>query len=91
MSSHISNVRPKPDQVLTDIVDYVTRYQIKSKVAYDTARVMCVSVHPYVSGAAHRIGLFEEMLAWLKSHQSVVFMTGAQIYDWYKAQQPSGA
>ena len=38
MSSHISNVRPKPDQVLTDIVDYVTRYQIKSKVAYDTAR-----------------------------------------------------
>ena len=38
MSSHISNVRPKPDQVLLDIVDYVTRYQIKSKVAYDTAR-----------------------------------------------------
>jgi 2-methylcitrate dehydratase len=38
MSSHISNVRPKPDQVLTDIVDYVTRYQIKSNGAYDTAR-----------------------------------------------------
>ena len=26
MSSHISNVRPKPDQVLVDIVDYVTKY-----------------------------------------------------------------
>ncbi len=38
MSAHISNVRPKPDRVLTDIVDYVTRYQIRSKVAYDTAR-----------------------------------------------------
>ncbi len=38
MSSHISNVRSKPDQVLLDIVNYVTRYQIKSKVAYDTAR-----------------------------------------------------
>ncbi|TSA14395.1 MAG: bifunctional 2-methylcitrate dehydratase/aconitate hydratase [Betaproteobacteria bacterium] len=38
MSSHISNVRPKPDQVLLDIVDYVSRYQIKSKLAYDTAR-----------------------------------------------------
>ena len=38
MSAHISNVRPKPDRVLTDIVDYVARYQIRSKVAYDTAR-----------------------------------------------------
>ncbi len=38
MSSHVSNVRPKPDQVLLDIVDYVTRYRIKSKIAYDTAR-----------------------------------------------------
>ena len=38
MSAHISNVRPKPDKVLTDIVDYVTKYKIKSKEAYDTAR-----------------------------------------------------
>ena len=38
MSSHNSNVRQKPDQVLLDIVDYVTRYQIKSRLAYDTAR-----------------------------------------------------
>ena len=38
MSTPISNVRPKPDRVLTDIVDYVTAYEVKSKVAYDTAR-----------------------------------------------------
>ena len=38
MSAHISNVRPKPDKVLTDIVEYVTKYKIKSKEAYDTAR-----------------------------------------------------
>ncbi|HEX9390154.1 MAG TPA: bifunctional 2-methylcitrate dehydratase/aconitate hydratase [Usitatibacteraceae bacterium] len=38
MSAHISNVRPKPDKVLTDIVDYVTKYKIKSKEAYETAR-----------------------------------------------------
>src|SRR5690349_7085277 len=38
MSAHISNVRPKPDKVLTDIVDYVTKYKITSKEAYDTAR-----------------------------------------------------
>ncbi len=38
MSSHISNVRPDPDKVLTDIVDYVTKYKIASKDAYETAR-----------------------------------------------------
>ncbi|MDB5764115.1 MAG: prpD [Herminiimonas sp.] len=38
MSAHISNVRPEPDQVLVDIVDYVTNYKIASQVAYETAR-----------------------------------------------------
>src|SRR5512145_2651823 len=38
MGSHISNVRPKPDQVLVDIADYVLKYKIKSKEAYETAR-----------------------------------------------------
>ncbi len=38
MSSAISNVRPKPDQVLVDIVDYVTKYRIRSDLAYETAR-----------------------------------------------------
>ena len=39
MSSHISNVRPKPDQVLVDIADYASKYRIKSAEAYDTARL----------------------------------------------------
>ncbi len=38
MSSHISNVRPKPDDVLTRIADYVTKHKISSKEAYETAR-----------------------------------------------------
>ncbi len=38
MSAHISNIRPKPDKVLVDIVDYVSKYKIKSKEAYNTAR-----------------------------------------------------
>jgi len=39
MSAHISNVRPEPDQVLVDIVDYVLDHQqITSAVAYETAR-----------------------------------------------------
>jgi 2-methylcitrate dehydratase len=40
MSSHAikSTERPAPDQVLVDITDYVLGYQIKSEIAYETAR-----------------------------------------------------
>ena len=38
MSAHISKTRPKPDAVLTDIVDYVLKTRITSKSAFDTAR-----------------------------------------------------
>ncbi|MEO8344486.1 MAG: bifunctional 2-methylcitrate dehydratase/aconitate hydratase [Betaproteobacteria bacterium] len=37
MSAPVSNVRPRPDKVLIDIVDYVTKYRIASKEAYATA------------------------------------------------------
>jgi len=39
MSTHTSNARRKPDQVLTDIADYVAGYRIASKEAYNTARL----------------------------------------------------
>jgi 2-methylcitrate dehydratase len=38
MSSPISNVRPRPDKVLTLIADYVTKFDVTSKEAFDTAR-----------------------------------------------------
>lgn len=37
MSQHISNERPQPDTVLTDIVDYVLNYEIKNELAWKTA------------------------------------------------------
>src|SRR5438105_1658337 len=38
MSAPLSNVRPKPDKVLTLIADYATKFDIKSRQAYETAR-----------------------------------------------------
>jgi len=38
VSTHISNNRPAPDQVLTDIADYALSYEITSDLAYTTAR-----------------------------------------------------
>nr|WP_311530438.1 bifunctional 2-methylcitrate dehydratase/aconitate hydratase [uncultured Ralstonia sp.] len=38
MSAPVANIRPKPDKVIVDIVDYVTKFKVDSKAAYDTAR-----------------------------------------------------
>jgi len=38
MSSHISNERPQPDKVLTDIVDYVLNFKITNDLAWKTAQ-----------------------------------------------------
>src|SRR3990172_1558243 len=38
VSAHLSNVRPKPDKVLTLIADYAKDFEIKSEEAYATAR-----------------------------------------------------
>jgi len=37
MSAAISNERPQPDKVLTDIVDYILNYEIKNDLAWKTA------------------------------------------------------
>nr|MBA2690514.1 bifunctional 2-methylcitrate dehydratase/aconitate hydratase [Burkholderiales bacterium] len=42
MSTHLSNVRPEPDKVLIDIVDYVTKYQIDSNAAFETAQACLI-------------------------------------------------
>ncbi|WP_250514500.1 bifunctional 2-methylcitrate dehydratase/aconitate hydratase [Caballeronia sp. INDeC2] len=38
MSAPISNIRPEPDKVLVDIVDYVLDYSVDSTLALETAR-----------------------------------------------------
>ncbi len=38
MPSHISNERPAPDKVLTDIADYALSYKVESELAYSTAQ-----------------------------------------------------
>src|SRR3974390_3027675 len=42
MSSHISNERPAPDQVVGGIAGYALKYEIKSDLAYATARACLI-------------------------------------------------
>ncbi len=49
-------------------------------------RIMSISIHPYLNGAPHRIGYLEELLDTIRGHDGVVFMTGEEIVDWYRAE-----
>jgi len=52
-----------------------------------SARVMALVAHPYIMGAPHRLRYFREALEHMKAKPGVVFWTGEQILDWYRAQQ----
>ncbi len=49
-----------------------------------TARVMAISVHPYLSGVPHRISWLENVLDYIRGFADVKWWTGAQILDWYR-------
>lgn len=49
-----------------------------------SARVMAISVHPYITGVPHRIGYLEKLYAYITSRPGVMLWTGEQILDWYR-------
>ena len=49
-------------------------------------RVMAISVHPYITGVAHRIGYLEKLYHHIGRRPGVLHWTGEQILDWYVAQ-----
>jgi len=52
-------------------------------------RVMAISIHPYLTGVAHRIKYLEALYDHILRHAGVVMWTGAQILDWYRAETAS--
>ena len=56
--------------------------------ATDSARIMALSVHPYIMGAPHRLKYFRRVIETISRKSDVKFWTGAQIVDWYLAVGP---
>ena len=46
-------------------------------------RILTVPLHPHLMGVPHRIGFLERFLDALVKRKDAVFMTGAQIADWF--------
>jgi peptidoglycan/xylan/chitin deacetylase (PgdA/CDA1 family) len=52
------------------------------------ARVLGIALHPFLTGAAHRIRYFDKALEYIKSHDKVWFATGEEIIHAYREQEP---
>ena len=52
----------------------------------DNARVMAISIHPYITGVPHRIRYLEELLDYVGGHDGTAWMTASQIGDWYRGE-----
>src|SRR5574341_404224 len=44
----------------------------------ETARVMAIAVHPYISGVPHRIKYYEAVYEYMAGHRGVLFWNGEQ-------------
>ena len=53
--------------------------------AEGSARVMALVLHPYIMGAPHRTRYFRKVIEHISRKPDVLFWTGAQICDWYRA------
>jgi peptidoglycan/xylan/chitin deacetylase (PgdA/CDA1 family) len=51
-------------------------------------KIMSISLHPYLSGVAHRIRYIERTLEAISQRLGVVMWDGERILDWYLAQRP---
>jgi peptidoglycan/xylan/chitin deacetylase (PgdA/CDA1 family) len=51
-----------------------------------SARIMAIAVHPYVTGVPHRIKYFEAIYDYIKQKPGVVFWKGEDILEWYRSQ-----
>ena len=51
----------------------------------DSARVMAISTHPYITGVPRRIKYFDMALNYIRRFKEVEFMTGSEILDWYNS------
>ena len=49
-------------------------------------RIMAISLHPYITGAAHRIRYLEELYRYILERTDVAMWTGAEIADWYRGE-----
>lgn len=63
------------------------QFDVLYEESWETGMVMCIALHPYLTGVPHRIRALTSALDYIASHQGVWFATGSEIVDAYLAQR----
>jgi len=80
----ISAVQQQPsDEIFKRGKDQFDRLYLEGK---DNARVMAISIHPYLTGVPHRIGYLEKLLDYILGHEKALICTGSEILDIFNSQ-----
>jgi peptidoglycan/xylan/chitin deacetylase (PgdA/CDA1 family) len=69
-----------PPQFCEMIID---QFDTLYKDGAETARVMCIALHPFLIGQPFRIGWLDKALQHIRSHENVWFARGRDIAAWY--------
>jgi len=68
----------------------VDQFEQLERESHQRAKIMPIPIHAYLSGQPHRFVHLEKLYRYLAAQPGVVFMTGAEIYDWFVSQdQPA--
>jgi len=71
------------DAMLRRTIDQFEQLYAESETV---TRVMAISMHPYLTGAPHRIKYMEKIYEHILARPDVLIWTGEQILDWYLSQ-----
>jgi len=69
------------EELLRRSTDQFDRLYLESA---ERAKILSIAIHPYITGAPHRIKYLEAFLDYAKGHAGVAFWTGEEILDWYR-------
>jgi len=69
------------EQFLRRCIDQFDRLYLEGA---QNARIMAISIHPYITGVPHRIKYLEQALDYVIGHDGVALMTASEIGDWYR-------
>ena len=78
---------PSPLQRIRDLLKRgIDQFDRLYQESAENARIMAISIHPYITGVPHRIKYLEQLLDYVDGHDDVCWMTASEIGDWYRSQ-----
>jgi allantoinase len=72
----------RADELLRRSIDQFDRLYMEGA---ERAKFLSIAIHPYISGAPHRIKYLEAFLEYASRHSGVAFWTGEQMLEWYRS------